>query len=45
MNDRTILTLFKSIENPYLVTAIILIISLAVIYKEAIIKNVIGTST
>ena len=42
MNDRTILRLFESIENPYLVTAIILVISLAVIYKEAIIKNVIG---
>ena len=42
MNDRTILTLFESIENPYLVTTIILTISLAVIYKEAIIKNVIS---
>ena len=42
MNDRTILRLFESIENPYLITAIILVISLAVIYKEAIIKNVIG---
>ena len=42
MNEKSIFSILETIENPYLITLIILIISLAVIYKEAIIKNVIG---
>jgi len=41
MNDRTILNLMKLIDNPYLISIITLIISIAIIFRKSISNSVI----